>query len=107
MGPRGSIAGSPLTSGFSEGMSPVGWEALGQWGEDVARIEPLAGGVANDVWSMRVHGHLAVGRLGARSRAAHSARSQKKRGDANALLVHDHAGEDRFLAKATASIAVT
>ena len=26
-------------------MSPVGWEALGQWGEDAARIEPLAGGV--------------------------------------------------------------
>ena len=50
-------------------MSPVGWEALGQWGEDAARIEPLAGGVANDVWSVRVHGHLAVGRLGARSDA--------------------------------------
>jgi Ser/Thr protein kinase RdoA (MazF antagonist) len=48
-------------------MWPVGWEALGQWGEDVARIEPLAGGVANDVWSLRVNGHLAVGRLGARS----------------------------------------
>ena len=30
-------------------MSPMGWEALGQWGEDVARIEPLAGGVASDV----------------------------------------------------------
>ena len=50
-------------------MSTVGWEALGQWGEDVARIEPLAGGVANDVWSVRVQGHLAVGRLGARSDA--------------------------------------
>jgi Ser/Thr protein kinase RdoA (MazF antagonist) len=46
-----------------------GWEALGQWGDDVARIEPLARGVANDVWSVRVHGHLAVGRLGARSDA--------------------------------------
>src|SRR5688572_3143489 len=46
------------------GMSPVGWEALGQWGEDVARIERLAGGVANDVWSVRIHGDLAVGRLG-------------------------------------------
>jgi hypothetical protein len=46
---------------------PVGWEALGQWGDDVARIEPLTGGVANDVWSVRVNGHLAVGRLGARS----------------------------------------
>jgi Ser/Thr protein kinase RdoA (MazF antagonist) len=50
-------------------MSPVGWEALGHWGDDVARIEPLAGGVANDVWSVRVHGRLAVGRLGARSDA--------------------------------------
>src|ERR1700756_5353073 len=50
-------------------MSPVGWEGLGQWGEDVARIEPLAGGVANDVWSVRVHGQLAVGRLGTRSDA--------------------------------------
>jgi Ser/Thr protein kinase RdoA (MazF antagonist) len=50
-------------------MWPVGWEALEQWGDDVARIEPLAGGVANDVWSMRVKRHLAVGRLGARSDA--------------------------------------
>src|SRR5690242_6414073 len=50
-------------------MSSVGWEALGQWGEDVARIEPLSGGVANDVWSVRVNGHLAVGRLGTRSDA--------------------------------------
>src|SRR5207245_10933427 len=48
---------------------PLGWEALEQWGDDVARIEPLAGGVANDVWSVRVNGHLAVGRLGARSDA--------------------------------------
>ncbi len=47
----------------------MGWEALGQWGEDATRIEPLAGGVANDVWSVRVHGHLAVGRLGSRSDA--------------------------------------
>jgi Ser/Thr protein kinase RdoA (MazF antagonist) len=44
----------------------VGWEALRHWGDDVARIEPLAGGVANDVWSVRVNGHLAVGRLGDR-----------------------------------------
>jgi hypothetical protein len=50
-------------------MWPMGWEALGRWGEDVARIEPLAGGVANDVWSVRVNGRLAVGRLGARSDA--------------------------------------
>ena len=50
-------------------MWPVGWEALAHWGDDVARIEPLAGGVANDVWSVRVNGHLMVGRLGARSDA--------------------------------------
>ncbi|MEJ0017733.1 MAG: hypothetical protein WDN25_14445 [Acetobacteraceae bacterium] len=50
-------------------MSPVGWDALGQWGDDAARIEPLAGGVANDVWRVRVRGHRAVGRLGARSAA--------------------------------------
>jgi hypothetical protein len=43
-------------------MSAAGWEAVGQWGEDVARLEPLGGGVANDVWSVRVDGHLAVGR---------------------------------------------
>jgi Ser/Thr protein kinase RdoA (MazF antagonist) len=47
----------------------MGWEALEQWGDDVARIAPLAGGVANDVWSVRVNGHLAVGRLGVRSDA--------------------------------------
>src|SRR3954468_2846653 len=50
-------------------MLPVGWEALGQWGDDVVRVERLAGGVANEVWSVRVDGHLAVGRLGARSDA--------------------------------------
>src|SRR5215207_1376990 len=48
---------------------PMGWEALEQWGDDVARIEPLAGGVANDVWIVRVNGQLAVGRLGVRSDA--------------------------------------
>jgi Ser/Thr protein kinase RdoA (MazF antagonist) len=46
----------------------MGWEALKQWGDDVVRIEPLAGGVGvNQVWSVRVNGHLAVGRLGHRS----------------------------------------
>lgn len=50
-------------------MWPVGWEALEQWGGDAARIEPLAGGIANDVWSVRVGGRLAVGRLGGRSDA--------------------------------------
>ncbi len=47
----------------------MGWEALKQWGGDVTRVEPLAGGVANQVWSVRVNGQLAVGRLGARSNA--------------------------------------
>ena len=47
----------------------MGWEALGQWGDDAARVEPLSGGVANDVWRVRVNGHLAVGRLGTRSDA--------------------------------------
>lgn len=47
----------------------MGWEALGRWGDDAVRIEPLAGGVANDVWSVRVNGRLAVGRLGGRSDA--------------------------------------
>src|SRR5438552_4114153 len=50
-------------------MAPVGWEALGLWGEGAARIEKLAGGVANDVWSVRIDGKLAVGRLGRRSEA--------------------------------------
>jgi Ser/Thr protein kinase RdoA (MazF antagonist) len=45
----------------------VAWDALGQWGDGVARIERLAGGVANDVWSVRVNGELAVARLGSRS----------------------------------------
>lgn len=40
---------------------PVGWEALKQWGDDVARIEPLAGGVTNDVWSVRVNGLVVRG----------------------------------------------
>ncbi len=45
----------------------VGWEALDQWGDDVARIERCQTGVANEVWSVRVNRHLAVGRLGKRS----------------------------------------
>ncbi len=47
----------------------MGWESLGQWGDNAIRVEPLAGGVANDVWSVRVDGRLAVGRLGTRSDA--------------------------------------
>jgi Ser/Thr protein kinase RdoA (MazF antagonist) len=50
-------------------MWSVGWEVLGRWGDDVARLEPLTGGVANDVWSVRVDGRLVVGRLGGRSDA--------------------------------------
>ncbi|WP_433824454.1 phosphotransferase [Actinoplanes sp. CA-015351] len=47
----------------------TGWDALAQWGADAARIAPLTGGVANDVWSVRVGGQLAVARLGTRSDA--------------------------------------
>src|SRR5262245_55683994 len=47
----------------------MGWNALGHWGAAAVRIEPLAGGTANDVWSVRVQGRLAVARLGARSDA--------------------------------------
>jgi Ser/Thr protein kinase RdoA (MazF antagonist) len=47
----------------------AGWEALARWGDDVPRVERLAGGVANDVWSVRIRGQLAVGRLGSRSDA--------------------------------------
>jgi Ser/Thr protein kinase RdoA (MazF antagonist) len=47
----------------------MGWEVLERWGDDIARVEPLAGGVANDVWSVRINGHLAVARLGTRSDA--------------------------------------
>ena len=51
-------------------MWPVGWEALEQWGDDVVRGERLTGGAGvNGVWSVRVNGHLAVGRLGQRSDA--------------------------------------
>lgn len=47
----------------------MGWETLRLWGENVSRIDPLAGGVSNDVWSVRVRGSLAVARLGSRSDA--------------------------------------
>ena len=47
----------------------MGWEALGQWGKSAARIASLTGGVANDVWSVRVDGQIAVGRLGSRTDA--------------------------------------
>ncbi len=48
----------------------MGWEALRQWGDDVVRGEPLTGGAGgNEVWSVRLDGQLAVGRLGRRSDA--------------------------------------
>jgi Ser/Thr protein kinase RdoA (MazF antagonist) len=49
---------------------PVGWEALGQWGDDAVRCERLAGGAGvNEVWTVRVSGQLAVARLGRRNDA--------------------------------------
>lgn len=47
----------------------MGWEALEQWGGDVIRLERLSGGIANDVWAVRVDGQRAVARLGSRSDA--------------------------------------
>ena len=47
----------------------MGWDALELWGDDAARIEPMTGGVANEVWRVRVDGRTAVGRLGSRSDA--------------------------------------
>lgn len=47
----------------------MGWEALRQWGDEAARIEPLTGGGVNEVWSVRVAGQSAVARLGSRSDA--------------------------------------
>ena len=47
----------------------MGWETLEQWGDDATRLEPLTGGVANQVWSVRVGGRLAVGRPATRSDA--------------------------------------
>jgi Ser/Thr protein kinase RdoA (MazF antagonist) len=47
----------------------MGWEALDHWGNDVVRVARLTGGVANDVWSVRIAGRLAVARLGTRSDA--------------------------------------
>ncbi|HMO55755.1 MAG TPA: phosphotransferase [Roseiflexaceae bacterium] len=47
----------------------MGWETLDLWGDDVTRIERLAGGVANDVWSVHLNGQIAVARRGVRSDA--------------------------------------
>ena len=38
----------------------MGWEALKNWGANAQRIERLTGGVANNVWSLRVDGRLSV-----------------------------------------------
>jgi len=50
-------------------MATSGWNALSCWGASVSRIEPLTGGVANDVWSVNLDGQIAVARLGKRSDA--------------------------------------
>ncbi|MEM7303867.1 MAG: phosphotransferase [Pseudomonadota bacterium] len=47
----------------------MGWETLREWGKDTVRLERLAGGVANDVWLVRIKGQRAVARLGNRSDA--------------------------------------
>lgn len=48
----------------------MGWDALAQWGADAVRLEPLTGGAGvNEVWSVRVGGRRAVGRLGRRGDA--------------------------------------
>jgi Ser/Thr protein kinase RdoA (MazF antagonist) len=44
----------------------MGWDTLALWGSDATRMEPLAGGSSNDVWSVRINGKLAVARLGTR-----------------------------------------
>jgi len=45
------------------------WAALQEWGDEVARVERLTGGSSNDVWTVRIDGILAVGRLGKRRAA--------------------------------------
>lgn len=47
----------------------MGWEALADWGRDAELLEPLTGGAANQVWSVRVGGRRAVARLGSRTDA--------------------------------------
>ena len=47
----------------------MGWDELERWGAEAVRIEPLTGGVANEVWRVRVGGEIAVARLGRRSDA--------------------------------------
>ncbi len=47
----------------------MSWDALALWGSDAVRVEGLAGGPSNDVWSVRIGGRLAVGRVGTRTDA--------------------------------------
>ncbi len=47
----------------------AGWNALEQWGGDVTRVDRFPDGIANDVWSVRINGEIAVARLGHRSDA--------------------------------------
>lgn len=47
----------------------MGWEALELWDRQATRLAPLSGGVANEVWSVRVGDRIAVARLGLRSDA--------------------------------------
>lgn len=42
---------------------------LDRWGHDVTRLEPLTGGVANDVWRVDLGGRPAIARLGTRGDA--------------------------------------
>jgi Ser/Thr protein kinase RdoA (MazF antagonist) len=47
----------------------MSWDALTAWGPKARRIERLAGGSSNDVWSVDLDGQRAVARLGTRSDA--------------------------------------
>lgn len=47
----------------------MSWKSLKEWGASAEQIEPLTGGIANDVWRVRVNGVRAVGRRGTRSDA--------------------------------------
>jgi len=47
----------------------MGWEILEKWGNDAERVERMSGGVANDVWRVRIGGKTYVARLGKRSDA--------------------------------------
>jgi Ser/Thr protein kinase RdoA (MazF antagonist) len=46
----------------------MSWDALSLW-DDAVRLERLTGGVANDIWRVRVNGVIAVARLGKRADA--------------------------------------